>query len=72
MNLRYRTFLHFLVITLLFAFVGHTGADQRKAKKLTALDRYVAKADSNYGYKLVNTDATQFVVDGGGARPGPR
>ncbi len=56
MNFSRRTAFCFIAtFTLLFAFVGHTGADQRKAKKLTALDRYVAKADPNYSYKLVNT-----------------
>src|SRR5215210_4184805 len=53
---KHRSFLYFLVVfALLFTFIGHTGADQRKAKKLTALDRYVAKADPNYSYKLANT-----------------
>lgn len=56
MMINRRSFFSYLAILLAFiAFVGHTDAKQRKAKKLTALDRYVHKADPNYGYKVVNT-----------------
>ncbi|MGH9803390.1 MAG: PhoPQ-activated protein PqaA family protein, partial [Blastocatellia bacterium] len=49
---RRAAFCFIAIFTLLLTFAG---ADQRKAKKLTALDRYVAKTDPNYSYKLVNT-----------------
>ncbi len=43
------------ILLMLFAYVGHTDAKARKGKKVTALDRYVAKPDPNYSYKITNT-----------------
>ncbi len=45
----------FFIITLLFALAGDFSATPRKVRKQTALDRYVAKPDPNYKYKVVNT-----------------
>src|SRR5580765_8700457 len=49
-----------VAISLSFSFVA-------PAANLTALDRYVAKPDTNYSYKLVNTlpgtGQTTFVVE---------
>jgi PhoPQ-activated pathogenicity-related protein len=46
---------YLVLFALVFAFGGPSAARARKGKKVTALDRYVAKPDSNYSYKITNT-----------------
>ena len=53
-----------VVIALLTTFTDSGVARMRRAKRLTALDRYVAKPDSNYGYKLVETIRKNASGDG--------
>lgn len=56
MTINRRSLFCYVALLLAFvAFVGHTDAKARKGKKLTALDRYVAKPDPNYSYKITNT-----------------
>lgn len=53
---RYRPYIaSLIVITLLAVFTGPGEARRRPARNETALDRYVAKADPNYSYRLVET-----------------
>lgn len=44
-----------VILLTLLAYVGPTDAKARKGKKVTALDRYVAKPDPNYSFKITNT-----------------
>src|SRR6185436_979847 len=44
-----------LALALLLAGASYAAQRERDARKQTALDRYVYKPDSNYGFKLVNT-----------------
>jgi len=48
-------YLSVLALALLVAGGSYAAPRERDVRKQTALDRYVYKPDSNYGYKLVNT-----------------
>ena len=48
-------YLSVLALALLAAGASYAAPRERDIRKQTALDRYVFKPDSNYGYKLVNT-----------------
>lgn len=50
-----RRYCSILALVLLVAGSGNAAQRERDVRKQTALDRYVYKPDSNYGYKLVNT-----------------
>ncbi len=48
-------YVSLLALFLIVAGSGQAAQRERDVRKQTALDRYVYKPDSNYGYKLVNT-----------------